>query len=203
MQIFYKSLAIISIAAITACGSLPDKEQAYKESVELPPLEVPPNLTTSSIDDPVVVTSEALVTPKAKAPEVETTADIRDSSAAESEEALTYLEIGDSFPQAWRLVGKALSRVDAEVFDQNRSIGIYYVLYEDEEAQEAQTSFWSKLTFWRDEAVDTEEQEYRLKLQEQGDKTTLMVLDDMDKAQSRGPGLKLLQLVEEKLLEAP
>ena len=201
MQIFYKSLAIISIAAIAACGSLPDKEQAYKESVELPPLEVPPNLTTSSIDDPVVVTSDDLVVPKES--EIETTADIKDSSATEGEEALTYLEIGDSFPQAWRLVGKALSRVDAEVFDQNRSLGIYYVLYEDKEAREAQTGFWSKLSFWRDEAVDTEEKEYRLKLQEQGDQTTIMVLDDTGKAQSQGPGLKLLQLVEKKLLETP
>jgi len=71
-------------------------------------------------------------------------------------ENLEYLEIRDPFDQAWRRVGLALDRVGFTVEDRDRAQGVYFVRYNDPDA-ETKKSGIGRLAFWRDgEAVDTQ-----------------------------------------------
>jgi outer membrane protein assembly factor BamC len=71
-------------------------------------------------------------------------------------ENLEYLEIRDPFDQAWRRVGLALDRVGFTVEDRDRAQGVYFVRYNDPDADTKKSGI-GRLAFWRDgDAVDTQ-----------------------------------------------
>jgi len=60
MNYKYSSLAVLLSAALTACGSLPaldevvpDNTQEYRKAETMPPLDVPPDLSTARINDDI------------------------------------------------------------------------------------------------------------------------------------------------------
>lgn len=59
-------MALLGLGILAGCGSTPklddvvkDREAEYRESTSLPPLEVPPDLTTSTMDDAMAVPDTA------------------------------------------------------------------------------------------------------------------------------------------------
>lgn len=63
------------------------------------------------------------------------------------------LVIDETFDRAWRRVGLVLDRTGFTVEDRDRAQGVYYVRYQDPEAdlKGKEGGFWSKLMFWRDD----------------------------------------------------
>ncbi len=119
-----------------------------------------------------------------------------------SDDSGSFLEIYEAFPQAWRKVGKALSNLEIEIADKNRSIGMYYILYEDPDTnQPDERSVWDYLAFWRDVEVKEKELQYRVKLEESEQSTKVFLLNRAGKKQSDGVGLRLLKMMEEKLTQ--
>ncbi|MCI0732766.1 MAG: outer membrane protein assembly factor BamC [Methylococcaceae bacterium] len=208
-------LLLTVVGSIHGCGSfeniLPDREKEYKYSTEIPPLEVPPDLTISSIEDSPIrplsgasgpgaggesgvrqrpyVPEELPETDKAEpAPDVE-----RSAEGA-------YISIREKFPIAWRMVGRALSRLEIEVQDLNRSDGLYYIIFEDRRNREANDSIWSSLAFWSDSNT-VEEQHFRVRVDDKSDTTEVRILDDDGVVISEGTGLDLLQMIQNKINE--
>jgi outer membrane protein assembly factor BamC len=71
-------------------------------------------------------------------------------------ENLDYLEIRDPFDEAWRRVGLALDRVGFTVEDRDREQGVYFVRYNDPDAENSKGGI-GRLAFWRDDDfVDTQ-----------------------------------------------
>ncbi len=71
-------------------------------------------------------------------------------------ENLEYLELRDPFDLAWRRVGLALDRVGFTVEDRDRAQGVYFVRYNDPDAENEKSGI-GRLAFWRDdEAGDTQ-----------------------------------------------
>ncbi len=67
-----------------------------------------------------------------------------------------FLEIRDPFDKAWSRVGLALDRVGFTVEDRDRAQGVYFVRYNDPDA-ETKKSGLGRLAFWRDsEVVDNQ-----------------------------------------------
>lgn len=77
------------------------------------------------------------------------------ADAAEARAALvrwkdvSVVALNDSFDRAWRRVGLALDRVGFMVEDRNRADGVYFVRYQDPEAEAPKKSGVSRLAFWR------------------------------------------------------
>ena len=195
-------------AVLPACGLLPDRTKEYQYSQEIPPLEVPPDLTLSSVEQ---ASSQRGASGAGAAgaseygragaegaygdhmPEVPNS-----ERLPRGEDMPSHLIINDPYPVAWRLVGKALARMGLEITDRDRSTGYYYVLYEVPEEEEG---FWSSLAFWKgDEPV---EEEYRIKLEDNEGKTEVFVLDDSGTPVSKGPGLLLLKQMHEQIKAQP
>lgn len=200
---------------IQGCGSfeniLPDREKEYKYSTEIPPLEVPPDLTVSTIEDspirPVTGGSPASAGTEAgvkqrpslheELPEpgkAESAPDVERSAEG------AYISIKEKFPIAWRMVGRALSRLEIEVQDLNRSDGLYYIIFEDKRNRKAEDSIWSSLAFWSDSNA-VEEQHFRVRVDDKSDTTEVRILDDDEVVISEGTGLDLLQMIQTKINE--
>ena len=190
-------------AALSACGLLPDRTKEYQYSREIPPLEVPPDLSLSTAEQAASPPGENGAAGYGRAggqgasddrvPEVPVS-----ERLPRGEEMPSHLVINDPYPIAWRLVGKALVRMGLEITDRDRSTGYYYVLYEVPEEEEG---FWSSLAFWRgDEPV---EEEYRIKLEDNEGKTEVFVLDDSGTPLSKGTGLLLLKQMHEEIKGQP
>ncbi|MEE9395571.1 MAG: outer membrane protein assembly factor BamC [Methylococcales bacterium] len=202
-------------------GILPDREKEYQYSSELPPLEIPPDMTGPNSEDPMATVPDASGTASLnelqqesdREPVVLTADTVR---LVDLPGGSTLLEIDETFPRVWRIVGKALSRLELEVTDRDRSIGIYYFLYddpeavEDEEAKEVEEDdseddedsgglFEDLAEIFSDE-TEPKEVEFRAKLEEENNTIRLVLLDQFGQPQSQGTGLRLLKMIREKIL---
>lgn len=204
-------------------GWFPDKQKQYKYSTEIPPLEIPPDLTSSTIDgaaarprapqpesngeaanggeaaapQPAEETAPAAAEspePAAQQPRSEAPATL-----AQSYDDVPLIEIQAPFEIAWNEVAKALGRLELEVSDQNRSDGVYYVYYggENKKPYEDRGFFGDVAEMFG--AGAEQSKEYRVKLEEKGKVTLVYVLAPDNQPQSSGPGFELLKRLHETL----
>lgn len=106
--------------------------------------------------------------------EVQTKAAIRSADVSRPRATLaasgdaTVVALTDPFDRAWRRVGLALDRVGFMVEDRNRADGVYFVKYQDPEAEAPKRSGVSRLAFWRsDDKVGPDQ--YRIKVATRAD----------------------------------
>ncbi len=209
-QYLLRSMFVALVGSIVSCSSfdsvLPDRKKEYKYSTELPPLEVPPELSTSSIEDNTIRSRGGSVSARelqsvrqpqtsTRQPEV-----VEKTSLVENSTEGTYIKVEEDYAIAWRMVGRALSRLEIEVDDLNRTEGMYYVIYEDKKKKDSAGGLFSSLAFWSDENAISES-DLRVKLSDRGGSTEIRVLDDNGEVQNSGDGLRLLQILQEKLNE--
>lgn len=205
-----KLFLVALILSMTACSTLdsifPDRKKEYKETSTIPPLEIPPDLSTSSIEDALPLPNE--VSPfktyalgKTKAGEtaivVESKPKVAYSTLSAGEEGANYLRLNDPFPSAWRTTGKALANLAIEIEDRNRSLGIYYIRY-TEILKAENDGFFSWLAFWEEEEV-SEEKLYQIKLKGDGSSTTLQVQDEQGQPLLQGVGIALTRELHAEL----
>ena len=104
----------------------------------------------------------------------------------------------EGFDRAWRRVGLALDRVGFMVEDRNRAEGVYFVRYQDPEAEAPRRSGASRLAFWRKDERKPAEQ-YRIQVAGSGDSSTVRVLDQSGKPDDSETGQRILGLLVEQL----
>lgn len=220
------ALALGAVALLGGCSTIsgwfPDKQKQYQYSTEIPPLEVPPDLTASTIDgvssgrrpsweSPAAAEDEA--TPPADrgatpAPYAEMNPSdakaIRAGKAhpapilAESNQDVPLIEVQAPFDITWAEVNKAIGRLKLEIIDQNRSGGLYFVHYaKDQKPYEDRGFFGDVAEMFGDGPEAT--REYRIKLEERDNVTSIYVLNAEDQPQRDGPGLDLLKKLNETL----
>jgi uncharacterized lipoprotein len=214
-------LAFALIGCETVARLFPDKQKQYQYSSEIPPLEVPPDLSSSTIDEAVrkkeTETGEAPSDEQPSAAEKAAAADEskpaasapskrRRSSAtptlAQSSDNIPLIEIDGSFEVAWVAVAKALSRMELEISDQNRSDGVYYVYYGSDRKPYEDRGFLGDLAELLGSASEPA-REYRVKVESRAATTCLVyVLDTENKPQTEGAGLDLLKRLNDALKPA-
>lgn len=227
--------ALLLIAAPVFLGGcetisswFPDKQKQYKYSTEIPPLEVPPDLSSSTIDGAVTkraagriqdtdssaereATAETPVAPAGEASEQSAASEQQPRPAerprkseavptlAQSSNDVPLIEIEAPFEIAWVEVAKALGRMELEISDQNRSDGVYYVYYGGDKKPYEDRGFFGDVAEMFG-AGQEQSKEYRVKLEGRtGKLTTVYVLDADNKPQMDGPGFELLKRLHETL----
>jgi outer membrane protein assembly factor BamC len=219
-----------SATVFTGCSTIsswfPDKQKEYQYQSEIPPLEVPPDLTSSTIDgvngsrrpswespaspDGQEPGSAVTARESTPAPGAEMTPEsaraLGESKAhpapvlAESTQDDPLIEVQAPMDITWAEVNKALGRLKLEIIDENRSDGLFFVHY----AGEAKAPGEGENGFFGDVASmfgvgPASSQEYRIKLQEKNKVTSIYVLNTEGKPQRSGPGLELLKQLNDTL----
>lgn len=194
------------VILLTGCSTLdsifPDRKKEYKETKTIPPLEIPPDLSTSSIENRLPIPGEEdFVTSGGKDKgaqrlDVQKTETRAYSKLVSGADALPAIRINDSFPSAWRSTGKALANLRIEIGDRNRALGTYYIRYA-KAVTEDEGGFFSSLAFWRDE-VEPEEQEFRIFLKQAATVTELKVLNDQGEPATGEVARELLKKLQEQ-----
>ena len=111
----------------------------------------------------------------------------------------TQLLIDDSFSRSWRLVGLALDRVGFAVEDRDRSLGVYYVRYNDPAKQDADKGWLSKLAFWSGEDDIDKISRYQVKVGSREDQTLVIVTDEQGQRDNSPTAIRILTLLQEQI----
>ncbi|UCD68856.1 MAG: outer membrane protein assembly factor BamC [Betaproteobacteria bacterium] len=110
---------------------------------------------------------------------------------------LEYLELDDSFDKAWRRVGLALDFIGFTVEDRDRSQGVYFVRYNDPDADSEKTGL-EKLAFWRD--AEPTDQTFRIQVSEGEDAgSEVHVLDEQGAVLVNSTSSRILALLRDEL----
>jgi len=112
------------------------------------------------------------------------------------------IELAEPFDRAWRRVGLVLDRAGFTVEDRDRSKGFYFVRYvdpEDDAVGKANTSFLSKLMFWRD-PPDPKTGQYRVFVKDRNaESSEVRVLDKDGGADTSDTAKRILSLLQQQL----
>jgi outer membrane protein assembly factor BamC len=109
------------------------------------------------------------------------------------------VQVDEGFDRAWRRVGLALDRAGFTVEDRDRTQGMYFVRYVDQDAGETK-GFFSKLFSWGSSEADKEAQRYRISVKAgAGNSSTVTVLNNTGKPETGPVAEKILTLLHEQL----
>ncbi|MDA0225892.1 MAG: outer membrane protein assembly factor BamC [Proteobacteria bacterium] len=114
------------------------------------------------------------------------------------------LDMAEPFDRAWRRVGLALDRVGFTVEDRDRRRGLYYVRYADpnaemDKARVEKPGLLSKLAFWKKDEQVVKAEQYRVRVEESGEASRVIVLDKDGLAETSGTTRRILSLLHEQL----
>lgn len=206
-------VGLVLVGSLMGCSYIaslfPDKQKQYQYTTEIPALEVPPDLSISTVAgarwrNPDGTTSPRTTGTSPTAAPVEAAADDQSGQAtlAQNTEDVPLIELVLPFSDAWNDVGRALGRMRVEVSDQNRTDGIYYVYYGGPKQKYEDKGMWDDIaSLFTGEGDDA--REYRVKLEEHKTAkrvTTDVFLFDSDGQPVRqGPPLDLLKQIHQEL----
>jgi outer membrane protein assembly factor BamC len=116
---------------------------------------------------------------------------------------LAYVETDEGFDRSWRRVGLALDRIGFTVEDRDRSKGLYFVRYIDQDidakSKGASDGFFSKLFSWGSSDTVKNAQKYRILVKESGEVSHITVHGEDGKVDSSATAEKILKLLNDQL----
>lgn len=171
-------------------GLFPDKQKQYRYHSEIPPLEIPPDLTSTTIEG-AVAGGERDVAEKPAEP-----AEVPDakSTLAEDLRDVPLIEVEAPFDEAWRSVVRALGRAKIEVTDEDRSRGVFDARFAPSEKPQADERGWFSRWFGLG-SENSSAGAFRVHVEQKGQVTVVFVTDEQDQPQTKGPGLDLLKAI--------
>ena len=110
--------------------------------------------------------------------------------------------VDETFDRTWRRVGLALDRVGFTVEDRDRSKGLYFVRYVDQDSDakntpEKEKGFFSNLFSFSEK--EKYAQRYQILIHEADAKSEIVVLDDKGQPEKTSTGRKIMNLLYEQL----
>jgi len=206
-------ITAVALLNLSACGYIqtlfPDKERDYQFTTEIPTLVLPPDLNGSVIaaapapSKPETVDAEQSPVASTNEPaEAEPVAqrNLIQTELVKTEQGENRLRIAAPVAQAWRMVGKALSRKAVEVTQRNQEEKSYLVQYNPNEQKVEDESILDELRFMFD-GFETGDKEYLIELQDVDAQVTEVLVTDKERQSSAGdgPGLNLLTLIRDTI----
>ena len=215
--------ALLNVSGCSYVKTLfPHKEKDYQYTTEIPPLILPEDLKKSHIPSLTTATPSTPISSNTNAPVEDTAAIASEPTPATNEslapvgtaetepalpntaitverikatEAENRLRINVSFINAWRMVNKALSRKAIEVTERNQEAKQITVQYDPDEQTPKDESLWDEAVFMF-RGIQSNEQTYLLKLEENNQQTDITVADKDQQLLSDVASIKLLTLLE-------
>jgi outer membrane protein assembly factor BamC len=114
-----------------------------------------------------------------------------------------YVEVDESFDRAWRRVGLALDRVGFTVEDRDRTQGVYFVRYvdQDQDAKDkgSEKGFLSRIFSSSKDDKAKLAQQYRVSVKAAGSASQVAVLNKEGRPEATQTGDRILGLLNEQL----
>ncbi|CAN5720362.1 outer membrane protein assembly factor BamC [soil metagenome] len=115
----------------------------------------------------------------------------------------SYVETDEGFDRSWRRVGLALDRIGFTVEDRDRSKGLYFVRYIDQDidakTKGASDGILSKLFSWGSSEASKDAKKYQVAVKENGDVSRVTVYANDGTVESSPVSEKILRLLNEQL----
>ena len=209
-------LSACSMSTIT--DMFPDKRKQYQYTTEVPDLEFPPDLSTSTIDGvnqraqpeqaegyPMPGSRPQLAENSIPPSELtgNTAGDLTKGKnhpppiLAESSDNVPLIEVRADFSIVWAEVSKALGRMQLEITQLNRTDGTFHIQYTGEKPKEDSGVFgdMADLFGFTESEHDKANQltEFKIKVEQHGVACSIYVTDVNGKPQREGRGLELLK----------
>ena len=116
---------------------------------------------------------------------------------------LSYLETDEGFDRSWRRVGLALDRIGFTIEDRDRSKGIYFVRYIDQDidakTKGASQGFFARLFSWGSSDAVKDGEKFRILVRDAGEVSRVTVHGDDGKVSSSPVANKILKVLNEQL----
>lgn len=179
------SLALVLTGCSYIASLFPDKQKQYQYTTEIPALEVPPDLSISTVTGARWKNPDGSTSGGPRLPASAEPAESADTSGDDSENKVTLaqntedvplIELVMPFTDAWNDVGRALGRMKIEISDRNRQDGVYYVYYGGPKEKYQDKGVWDDISSLFSGSPEGA-QEYRVKLEEH--KTAKRVMTDV------------------------
>ena len=146
-------LCLVTLSlGLMACGSLPsvdavfpDQKEAYKKAHELPPLEVPPELSKGQAKDEYDGGAKTQVAKRQANVTTQPLVDKQPFVEQLKQGVDSHLLVQDSLRNAWRKTVTALEELDYDIADKNRENSLIYLNI----ATAKQGGMLSTLSFWK------------------------------------------------------
>lgn len=223
--IVLRSLFVVGLLACAGCTMVkswfPDKHKEYQYVSEIPALEVPPDLTSSTIDGATGGYRESWQS--AASEEKPASASLRESTPppgtdmtperakeleaarnhpkpvlAENLQNIPVIEVQATYDIAWAEIAKALGRMRLEIIDQNKADGMIVVHYRKEDHPYEDRGLIGDLQdMWNGGSPKT--YEYRIKVEPYKGATSIFVLDTEGATIKGGEGFELLKELNQAL----
>jgi len=191
---------VFSLSGCSAIKSyFPDKEKEYQLTTEIPELIIPSDLSGYETQSSSVIPSYPNI--------IEQQQPVEDNAVdTDQEKPVVHVElvefsggaprirIEEPLERTWRIVGKALSRKVIEITNRNEAESFYTVQYDADFKNVEDGTLWDEVLFIFGKDPSNE-QEFKIRLAENGMLTEIIVLDSKDQPQSKGNGFKLLNLL--------
>lgn len=216
------TLSYLSVL-LSGCSSIsklfPDKHKQYQYTSEIDALEIPPDLTSTTIDGAHGGRHDAWESPAESAQSSgDSPSDGREATPApgaemssetsrayhkgsghpapvlaeSAEDSVPLIEVQAPMDITWAEVNKALGRMKLEIIDQNKASGLYVIHYlKDQQAYEDRGFFGDVAQMFGQGPRNTNE--YRIKLEQRDEVTSIFILDAEGKVLRSGEGLELLK----------
>lgn len=121
----------------------------------------------------------------------------------QSNAGASYVEVDEGFDRSWRRVGLALDRVGFTVEDRDRSKGLYFVRYIDQDidakTKGSSPGFFSKLFSWGSSDKTNDALKYRVFVKDAGETSQVMVQNGDGKPDASPTATKILNLLNDQL----
>ena len=115
----------------------------------------------------------------------------------------TYIETDEGFDRSWRRVGLALDRIGFTVEDRDRSQGLYYVRYIDQDidakTKGASEGFFSMLFSFGSSDASKNAKKYRILVNGKGEISQISIYGNDGKLEASSTADKILNLLSEQL----
>lgn len=114
-----------------------------------------------------------------------------------TEEGVSKVVVDETFDRAWRRVGLALDHVGFTVEDRDRSAGLYYVRYVDQDAEAKATPEDQKGWFsgWFSSKKDKHIDKFQISVRETGGRSEVVVLDDKGQLETSSIAKQIVKLL--------
>ncbi|MEQ1559382.1 MAG: outer membrane protein assembly factor BamC [Methyloglobulus sp.] len=216
---------IVFAALLTGCSYLqkffPDKERDYQYTTEIPLLNWPDDLrkkqqgnnAPEAITQPSTALEQsetgagqseegtqpeetaAAATTSATTEETETKETLESVEIVKYDDGESRLRLGAGMAKSWRVISKALSRNSIEVTERDNEKKMFTVEYDPDEKKAKDESFMDELSFIF-HGINSNEKEYRLKLEENNQHTDVLVVDESQSPLlNNEPALRLLKIL--------
>lgn len=119
-------------------------------------------------------TANSPVTPTSATDEKDTVSSVE---LLKYDDGESRLRLDAGFSKSWRVVSKALSRKSIEVTERNHDQGLFTVQYDPDEKKAQDESILDEINFFL-HGINSNEREYFLKLEEHGQQTDVIVLNE-------------------------